>query len=160
MKVINVHSGMAVPLTEEEIKSFLTGSKNLLSHIGTVDVRGEPSVTPTAYYFDENSDKIYITTHKSSKKVENLRKKNIISFCVDDPNLPYKGVSAKGEVKIYEDVSFNTSIAEKLLMRGLGSLEHPTARWLLNEIQKGNEVVLEITPSYYSTWDYSQSGLQ
>jgi hypothetical protein len=44
-------------------------------------------------------------------------------------------------------------------MRLLGTLEHPTARWLLDEIEKGTEVILEITPSYYSTWDYGKSNL-
>jgi hypothetical protein len=29
------------------------------------------------------------------------------------------------------------------------------AKWLLSEIGQGNELILEITPSYYSTWDYS-----
>jgi uncharacterized pyridoxamine 5'-phosphate oxidase family protein len=159
MKVINAHPGVAVPLTEEDIESFLTGNKNLLMHIGTVDAKGEPKVTPIAYYFDENAKKFYIITQKGSKKVKNLRKKNIISFCVDDPTPPYKGVGGKGKVKIYEDISYIISVAKKLLMRSLGTLEHPAARWLLGEIEKGNEIVLEITPSYYSTWDYGKSDL-
>jgi hypothetical protein len=33
-----------------------------------------------------------------------------------------------------------------------GSLDNPNARWLFNEIEKGNEVILEIIPRYYSTW--------
>jgi nitroimidazol reductase NimA-like FMN-containing flavoprotein (pyridoxamine 5'-phosphate oxidase superfamily) len=159
IKVINAQPGIAVPLTEKDTKSFLTGNNNLLIHIGTVDAKGEPNVIPTAYYFDENANKIYIPTQKSSKKVENLRKKNIVSFCVDDPNPPYKGVRGKGKVKIHEDINHNRHIAEKLLMRLLGTLEHPTARWLLDEIEKGTEVILEITPSYYSTWDYGKSNL-
>jgi hypothetical protein len=44
-------------------------------------------------------------------------------------------------------------------MRSLGSLEHPTSKWLLGEIEKGNEVVLKITPKYYSTWDYGKTKL-
>jgi hypothetical protein len=38
------------------------------------------------------------------------------------------------------------------MMKSVGSLDHPTAKWLLSEIEKGNELILEITPSYYSTW--------
>jgi hypothetical protein len=37
-------------------------------------------------------------------------------------------------------------------MKNIGSLDDPNAKWLLTEIEKGNEVILEITPSYYSTW--------
>lgn len=38
------------------------------------------------------------------------------------------------------------------MMKRMGSLDHPTAKWLLSEIEKGNELILEIIPSYYSTW--------
>jgi hypothetical protein len=31
-------------------------------------------------------------------------------------------------------------------------MENPNAKWLLSQIENGNEVILEITPSYYSTW--------
>jgi len=38
----------------------------------------------------------------------------------------------------------------------LGNLEHPMAQELIDAIKKGQLVVLEITPKYYSTWDYSK----
>jgi uncharacterized pyridoxamine 5'-phosphate oxidase family protein len=128
VKVINAHPGIAAPLTVEDTKSFLAKNKNLFMHIGVLDEKGEPNVIPTAYHFDENEDKIYIQTHKSSKKVENLMRRNIISFCVDDPNPPYKGVRGKGKVKMDEDIRRNLSIAEKLLIKSLGTLEHPMAK--------------------------------
>jgi uncharacterized pyridoxamine 5'-phosphate oxidase family protein len=156
VKIINAHPGVAAPLTEEDTKIFLAKNKNLFMHIATLDGKGEPNVIPTAYHFDENENKIYIQTHKGSKKVENLIRKNVISFCVDDPNLPYKGVRGKGKVKMDEDISHNLSIAEKLLVKSLGTLDHPMARWILNETEKGKRITLEITPSYYSTWDYSK----
>lgn len=31
-------------------------------------------------------------------------------------------------------------------------LHTPIAKWLLTEIEKGSEVILEITPKYFSTW--------
>jgi uncharacterized pyridoxamine 5'-phosphate oxidase family protein len=155
-KIINAHPGVATPLTEEGTKSFLAKNKNLFMHIGTLDEKGEPNVIPTAYHFDENKNKIYIQTHKGSIKVENLIRKNIISFCVDDPNPPYKGVRGKGKVTMDEDISHNLSIAEALLIKSLGTLDHPMARWILNETEKGKRVILEIIPSYYSTWDYGK----
>jgi hypothetical protein len=42
------------------------------------------------------------------------------------------------------------------MMKNSANLENPMAKWVLNETEKGNGVVLEITPSYYSTWDYSK----
>jgi general stress protein 26 len=125
--------------------------------MGTVDGKGDPIVTPTIYYFDRDLDKIYITTQKNSKKVSNLRRKNRLYFCIDDPTPPYKGVRGKAKVKVNEDINHNLSITKKLLMRAMGSIEDPTAKWLLSETENGNEVILEISPSYYSTWDYTKT---
>src|SRR5215207_8094106 len=94
VKVLSANDPLAGPMTEKESKDFLE-NKELLIHIGTVDEKGEPIVTPTGYYFDRDSDKIYITTQKNSKKVNNLRRKNTIYFCIDDPTPPYKGVRGK-----------------------------------------------------------------
>jgi nitroimidazol reductase NimA-like FMN-containing flavoprotein (pyridoxamine 5'-phosphate oxidase superfamily) len=164
VKVISVHkdaSSTNPPVTEEHVKNFLTyNNGRLLIHIGIVDEKGEPNVFPTGYYFDRDSDKIYIATPKESKKVSNLRVKSIVSYCIDDPNPPYKGVRGKGKVKIHEeeDISHNMAIAKKLSMSRIGSLEDPMSKWLLSETEKGNEVILEITPSYYSTWDFGTMG--
>ena len=47
-------------------------------------MKGEPNVIPNGYYFDDIYNKIYITTMKGSKKVSNLRKNNVIAYCIDD----------------------------------------------------------------------------
>ena len=70
-----------------------------------IDEKGEPNVIPLAYYFDSASNKIYINTLKSTKKVNSLRKNNVIGYCIDDPKFPFKGVRGKGTVKIHEDVN-------------------------------------------------------
>jgi nitroimidazol reductase NimA-like FMN-containing flavoprotein (pyridoxamine 5'-phosphate oxidase superfamily) len=155
VRVINADPQMGTSMTEHEAKEFMT--KRTILHIGTIDNKGESNVTPVGYYFDSDSNKIYITTHKNSKKVRNLSNNKIVSFCIDDSNPPYKGVRGKGEVSIHEEIDYNRLIAEKLLMRSLGSLEHPTSKWLLGEIEKGNEIVLEISPRYYSTWNYGKT---
>ena len=144
---------MGEPMTEEEVKSFMANNENnLLIRLGVIDEKGEPNVIPLAYYFDNTSNKIYINTLKTTKKVHNLRNKNIIAFCIDDPNPPFKGVRGKGVVKIHEDINHNIPIAKKFIMKNIGNMENPNAKWLLSQIENGNEVILEITPSYYSTW--------
>jgi len=144
---------MSEPMTEEEVKRFMSNNENnLLIRLGIIDEKGEPNVIPLAYYFDNTSNKIYINTIKTSKKVRNLRNKNIVAFCIDDPRPPFKGARGKGVVKIHEDVDHNIPIAKKFIMKNIGSMENPNAKWLLNQIKNGNEVILEIIPSYYSTW--------
>ena len=98
-------------MTEDETKNFLTNTDNkLLIRVGLIDEKGQAKVTPLAYYFDNASEKMFITTHKNSKKVENLKRNNIIGFCIDDPTLPFKGVQGKAEVKILEDILLARSI--------------------------------------------------
>jgi general stress protein 26 len=155
MRIFNASPGFGVPLTENEINNFLRDSK-LNIHISTVYKKGEPNIHPTWYYFDTTNNKFYIETSKQSKKTENLNAKNIIYYCVDDPNPPYKGVKGKGKVKIHEDINHNILIAEKIMVRYLGSLAHPMATSLMTSVKNGDSVILEISPNYYSTWDYSR----
>ena len=63
-------------------------------------------------------------------------------------------------MKIHEDVNYNIPIAEKIIVKYLGSLAHPMATSLISSVKDGDSIILEITPSYYSTWDYSEKRRQ
>ena len=152
MKILNASPRFGAQLTEEWIKNFLGNSK-LNIHIGTIDNKGDPNIHPTWYYFD---GKFYIETSKNSKKTENMNRTNIVYYCVDDPNPPYKGVRGKGKVKIHEDIDHNVPIAEKIMVKCLGSLAHPMTTTLMSSVKDVDSVILEITPNYYSTWGYSE----
>jgi general stress protein 26 len=156
MKILNAIPGFGAPLNEQETKDFL-GTKILNVHLGTVDDKGDANIHPAWYYYDVHNEKIYVETGKHSKKVSNLRKNKNIYFCIDDPTIPYKGVRGKGSVKIHEDVDFNVPIVEKMHLRYLGTLEHPISRELISAVKKGQSVVVEINPKYYSPWDYSKT---
>jgi general stress protein 26 len=155
MRILNASPGFGTQLTEVEIKNFL-GDGKLNIHLGTVDNKGDPNIHPTWYYFDVTNNKFYIETSKSSKKIENLNRNNLVYYCVDDAKPPYKGVRGKGKVKLHEDIAYNMPIAEKIMVKYLGSLAHPMATPLMSSVKNGDSVILEITPSYYSTWDYSE----
>jgi general stress protein 26 len=155
LKIINADPVFGTPLSEQETRDFLT-TRILNVHLGTVDEKGHANIHPVGYYYDTSKDKMYVQTSKQSRKIYNLRRNEMIYFCIDDPNPPYKGVRGKGSVKIHEDVNFNLPIIEKILLRYLGNLEDPMAQALLEMQKKGESVVLEITPKYYSTWDYSK----
>jgi general stress protein 26 len=155
LKILNGSPGFGAPLDEQETTDFLsTGKLNV--HLGTVDEKGHANVHPAWYFYDSSNNKIYVETSKQSKKTYNLRRNEISYFCIDDPNSPYKGVRGKGSIKIHEDVNFNVPITEKIMVRYLGNLENPMAQALLDMQRKGQSVVLEISPKYYSTWDYSK----
>ena len=158
MRILNASPEFGSQLTEAEVKHFL-GNNKLNIHIGTVDNKGDPNIHPTWYYYDDSTNKLYIETSKYSKKIANLglKRNNIVYYCIDDPNPPYKGVRGKGKAKIYEDVNYNVPIAEKIMVKYLGSLAHPMAAALMSRVRDGDSVILEVSPNYYSTWDYSSN---
>jgi len=155
LKILNASPGFGVPLNEQQTLHFLTTGK-LNIHLGTIDEKGHPNVHPAWYYYDTVNNRIYVETSKQAKKTYNLRKNENVYFCIDDPNPPYKGVRGKGSVKVHEDVNLNIPIAKQIMIRYLGDLQHPMAQALLDMQRKGQSVILEITPKYYSTWDYSK----
>lgn len=143
------------PMTEDEVRNFLVNSKKLV-HISTLDEKGEPNIHPTWYYFDNNNDKIYIESGKESRKTQNLRRNNIIYYCIDDDNIPYKGVRGKGTARISEDINYNMPIIEKIVIKYLGSVKHSISQAIIDSIRKGESVIFEVTPKFYATWDHSK----
>ena len=156
MKILNASEPeFGGPMTEDEVRDFLVNSKKNV-HISTLDEKGEPNIHPTWYYFDNNNDKIYIESGKDSRKTQNLRRTNIIYYCVDDDNIPYKGVRGKGIVRISEDVNYNLPIVEKIVVKYLGSIERPMSQAIISGIRNRDDVILEITPKFYATWDHGK----
>ena len=155
LKILHGSPGSGTPLSEQDIKDFLT-TKVLNVHLGTVDENGHANIHPAWYYYDDSKEKIYVETGRHSKKMENLSRNETIYFCIDNPSPPYKGVRGKGSVEVHRDVNFNILIAQKIHLRYLGNLEHPIAHELEDAIKEGQSVILEISPKYYSTWDYSK----
>jgi nitroimidazol reductase NimA-like FMN-containing flavoprotein (pyridoxamine 5'-phosphate oxidase superfamily) len=156
MKLLHGSPGFGVQLSESEIIKFLLDSK-LNLHLGTIDPDRYPNIHPTWYIYDDTKDVILVETAKQSKKMSNLKKNDKIYFCVDDGNPPYKGIRGKGNVRISSDPETNLPIAEKIMLKYLGSIDHPMAKILLENVRNGNSVILEIKPKYYSTWDYSRN---
>lgn len=154
MKILNASEpGLGSSMTEDEVRDFLSNSK-LFARLGTIDEKGDPNVHPVWYYFDNG--RIYFETGKNSKKVRNIRNRNNIYFCIDETNLPYKGVRGKGTAIISEDISRNVSIAEKIMIKYTGSLDNNMAQFLMNFIKSGESIIIEIIPHFYATWDHNK----
>jgi general stress protein 26 len=156
MKIIDASEpDFSKSMTENEARDFLINStKNI--HISTLDEKGEPNIHPTWYYFDDNNEKIYIESGKDSRKTRNLKRNNIIYYCIDDDTIPYKGVRGKGTVKISEDVNYNLPIINKIVTKYLGSTENQMAKAITNSIRNGSAVLLEISPRFYATWNHGK----
>lgn len=58
---------------------------------------------------------------------------------------------------ILEDHKEIMPIVEKINLKYLGILDHPLAKILIDNTRKGIETVLEITPKFFSTWDFGKN---
>jgi PPOX class probable F420-dependent enzyme len=144
-------------MTREEAERFLESKLNL--QLATLDEQGEPNIQPVWFYYDQNREKLTITTSKSAKKTQNLRNKPAVYFSIDDENLPYRGVKGKGIVTIVEDLDRVVPQADKISMKYLGTLDHPIAKRRTDNSKKGETVLIEISPKFFSTWDYGKMQL-
>lgn len=156
MKILHASPGFGKPLTEMELNDFL--SKSILQlHIGTLDEKEEPNIHPVWFYYEKNTNKIYFNTFKSSKKISNIKHnsgKNIY-FCIDEPGFPYRGTRGKGIALVHHDIDFNLSIAMKIMDKYYGDIEHSNSRAMMEQVKRGESIIVEIMPKYFSTWDYS-----
>jgi nitroimidazol reductase NimA-like FMN-containing flavoprotein (pyridoxamine 5'-phosphate oxidase superfamily) len=153
MKVISVITGTP-SMSKEEVDTFLESKLNL--QIGTIDDEGDPNIQPVWFTYDKDREKFLITTPKAAKKILNLRNKPNVYFSIDDENFPYKGVKGKGIATVIEDPDRTIPEAKKINLKYLGTLDHPIPRMILESAQKGNHVLIEIKPRFFSTWDFAK----
>jgi general stress protein 26 len=145
-------------MTREEADIFLESKLNL--QISTLDEKGEPNIQPVWFYYDKDQGKFLITTSKLAKKAQNLRRKPTVYFSIDyenyDGNLPPKGVKGKGTATIVEDPDRIVPQADRISMKYLGTLDHPVAKMITEGAKNGEIVLVEISPKFFSTWDYGK----
>jgi nitroimidazol reductase NimA-like FMN-containing flavoprotein (pyridoxamine 5'-phosphate oxidase superfamily) len=155
IKSIEVDNVPFPGMNEDEISNFLESKLNL--QLATIDAKGDPIIQPVWFDYEKESERFYIMTSKSSRKVKSIRRKPAIYFSIDDDNYPYKGVKGKGTATIIDNLSRTVARAEKINLKYLGTLEHPTAKTLMDYAQNGKEVLVEINPKYFSSWDFSKA---
>ncbi len=149
--------GMGSPITETEVEKFLESSR-LNIQVATIDENGYPNIQPIWFYYDRDSEKLYVATRKTTKKVQNIRRNpDKIYFSIDDENFPYKGVKGRGEASISENIQKNVPIVEKIILKYLGTLDQPLAKTMMETARNGAEVVIEITPRFFSAWDFGKA---
>jgi general stress protein 26 len=156
MKVIQALPGMPKPVTENEVEQFLQSKLNM--QLATIDDEGYPLIQPVWFLYDKESDRIFTGTQKTTKKVRSIRKNpDRVYFSIDDENYPYKGVKGRATARISEDIEKNLPIINEISVKYLGTLEHPLAKMLIDNVRNGTEVVIELTPRFLSAWDFGKA---
>ena len=153
MKIISATSEIP-SMTKEEAEKFLESKLNL--QLATVDEQGDPNIQPVWFYYDKDEEKLWINTSKFAKKTQNILKRSTIYFSIDDENPPVRGVKGKGIATITDDLKTVIPLGEKISLKYLGTLDHPIAKMISEDTKKGGVVLIEISPKFFSTWDYGK----
>ena len=153
MKIISATSEIP-SMTKEEAEKFLESKLNL--QLATIDEQGNPNIQPVWFYYDKDAEKLWINTSKFAKKTQNILKRSTIYFSIDDENPPVRGVKGKGRATIMDDPKTITLLGEKIILKYLGTLDHPIAKMITEDSKKGGVVLVEISPKFFSTWDYGK----
>jgi nitroimidazol reductase NimA-like FMN-containing flavoprotein (pyridoxamine 5'-phosphate oxidase superfamily) len=153
--MVRVHKAMpnAPGMEQSEVDTFLTSTKGPL-RLGTVDAKGDPMIHPLWFYY--LNERLYILSLKDNLKVRNIRGKRRVYVSIDTDAEPHKGVKGKGNAMILADIGKAVPISEKMISKYLGDPNTAMAKRILGGIRNGTEVLVEITPLYFSTWDYSK----
>ena len=153
MKIISATSEIP-SMTKEEAEKFLESKLNL--QLATIDEQGNPNIQPVWFYYDKDVEKLWINTSKFAKKTQNILKRSTIYFSIDDENPPVRGVKGKGIATIIDDLKTVIPRGEKIILKYLGTLDHPIAKMITEDSKKGGVVLVEISPKFFSTWDYGK----
>jgi nitroimidazol reductase NimA-like FMN-containing flavoprotein (pyridoxamine 5'-phosphate oxidase superfamily) len=150
----NIEGEKGIGMSEGEARNFLMQSKSTLI-LGTTNPDGTPMIHPVWYYFDSAKTRLYFYTEPALKKATNIRKSGQIYFDVDSDKWPYKGVKGKGSARIItakgKALSHGGKILSKYVKKG-----QPMIKSVLEKIKSGGYVVFEITPAYFTSWDYGK----
>src|SRR4029077_18004977 len=145
---------MAPGMDRSEVDAFLARSKTPL-RLGTTNSKGEPNIHPVWYEYVNN--KLYLMSYKDAVKVRNLKQNKTVYFSVDTDAMPNTGVKGKGTHIIVKDMWKAVSFSEKIVAKYLGDLNSTMAKNMVDQVRKESEVLIEITPHFFSTWDYTKS---
>lgn len=151
MKIINGAPGLGKKLNKIQINRFLSSGKMNLQ-FGTLDNKNEPNIHPVWYIYDNGC--FYFATETKSRKIQNIKKRKTVYFAVSNEEEPYVGVRGKGQAFILENKKQNIIVTKKIIRKYLGNKKCQLAYEVMNEIESGLEVVVEIKPNYYSVWSF------
>jgi len=121
--------------------------------VSSIGHDGTPHIVPIWYVYEKG--KFYLSTGPQSRKVQNIRANSEVAYCVDVGEAFYdlKAVVGKGTARILAEKKFGDEIGRKVLLKYLGDLNSPAAKQLASM----EHVVIEITPTTRTSWDYSKS---
>ncbi len=72
-------------------------------------------------------------------------------FSIDDENPPVMGTKGRDIATIVEDPELVVSLLDGISLKYLGTLNHPIAKMISGDSKKGEVVLVEVNPKFFST---------
>ena len=132
--------------TPEELEEYLTTGR-IFAKIATTMEDGWPVLSPVWYEWDGSA--FLIVSKAKTSLVQNLRRDPRCGVLVDNPELPYKRVSVRGEAEFLpEDFDWETP-ARRMVLRYLGpeGMEYAEATFQFDRVP------FLIHPRKMSSWN-------
>lgn len=138
-----------VAMTKQEMTKFLASPH--LARIATAK-KSKPHSTPVWYLYDGTN--FFVSTGTNTRTARNVRQNPHISLVIDETEgmFRHRCVIVEGNAQVSREL--HPMKTREIYARYLGKkgLDHPFAQDLL----KGDQFVLKITPSKVLSWDYTK----
>jgi PPOX class probable F420-dependent enzyme len=132
--------------TPEERDEFLTGGR-LFAKIATVGEDGVPTISPVWYTWDGES--FLVISKARTGMVKNLRRDPRCGLLVDNPELPYKRVSVRGDVEFLPEDFDVIEPMREMVLRYLG----PEGMDYAESTFGFERVPFKVWPQKMATWN-------
>jgi hypothetical protein len=108
-----------------------------------------PLIAPL--WFEWDGARFWCACQKDAAIVRALERDPLCAFDLSTNDMPYRGLRGRGHAHCRPERG--VAVLERLIDRYLPDRRTPLAAWLLS--RSTNEVAIEITPTWQTTWDYS-----
>lgn len=132
------------PMTEEQVRDFLTASPPRTGKLATVRADGRPHVAPVWYDLDPDGTVVF-NTGAQTVKGRNLTRDPRASLCVDDDRPPFSFVTLEGLVELSDDLEVVRGLATRLGARYMGA-DQAAAYGARNGVP--GELAVRLVPSH------------
>jgi PPOX class probable F420-dependent enzyme len=136
-------------MSREEIERFL--QQPLVGILSWLTPKGEVASSPV--WHELRDGKIRIASSSAFAKVRAIAKNPAVSFCVQDPEPPYRYVTIRATVVVHADPAASHALDTRLAVHYLGPAGGKYYTEVVAPTYPGEGRVLELTPTHVSSMD-------
>jgi PPOX class probable F420-dependent enzyme len=136
-------------MAREEIERFL--QQPLVGILGWVTAKGDLASSPVWHEYRDG--KIWIASSSAFAKARSIARHPAVSFCVQDPEPPYRYVSVRATAQVHEDKDAAHALDTRLAVHYLGPAGGRYYAEHIAPTYPGEGRLLELTPTHVTSMD-------